>query len=168
MEVIESLPQHEVVDLKLDLAIACRGARNSTRQQSILNNLLKLDLPKVQEAQLKHTLAVAYLDDFQLDLARDYADDARKGRKKLFGRRHELYFESLSLLATICEAQNDNDTAEAYQCLLPPDYHKHEVRIFSLQTSNPNCFMSFPCLNFLRHRGTNSILLHSCQPDLLS
>lgn len=170
VEVIESLPQHEVVDLKLDLAIACRGAGNSTRQQSILNNLLKLDLPKVQELHLKHTLAVAYLDDFQLDLARDYADDARKGRKKLLGRRHELYFESLSLLATICEAQNDNDTAEAYQGLLPPDYHKHEVqvRIFSLQTSKPNYFMGIPCLNFLRHCGTNSILLHSCQPDLLS
>ena len=132
VEVIESLPQHEVLDLKLDLAIACRGAGNSTRQQSILNSLLKLDLPKVQELHLKHTLAVAYLDDYQLDIARAFADDAMKGRKKLLGRRHESYFKSLSLLATICKEQDDNDIAEVYQHLLPPDYHNHEVRIFSL------------------------------------
>lgn len=130
--VINSLPQHEVVDLKLDLATACRGAGSTTRQQSILNGLLKLDLPKIQELHLKHTLAVAYLDDFQLDSARSYASEAMKGRKKLLGRRHESYFETLSLLVTICRAQDDNDSADAYQGLLPTDYHNHAVCIFSV------------------------------------
>lgn len=131
--VIESLPQHEVIDLKLDLATACRGAGNTTRQQAILNERLKLDLPKIQEFHLKHTLAVAYLDDFQLDLARSYADDAMKGRKKLLGRRHESYFETLDLLVTICKVQDDHDTADVYQDLLPPNYYNQTVSIFSVE-----------------------------------
>lgn len=139
--VIRSLPQHEVIDLKLDLATACRGAGDSTRQQAILNELLKLDLPKIQEFHLKHTLAVAYFDDFQLELARSYADDAMKGRKKLLGRRHELYFETLNLLVTICKAQDDNDTAEVYQDLLPLNYHNHTVSRFSVE--NWSSFMGF-------------------------
>jgi hypothetical protein len=55
-----------------------------------------------------------------------------KGRKKLLGRRHESYFETLSLLVTICRAQIDNDTADIYQDLLPAEYDNHAVCMNSL------------------------------------
>ncbi|KAK0122757.1 hypothetical protein ONS96_009792 [Cadophora gregata f. sp. sojae] len=121
--IIESLPLHELVELRLDLAEACRGAGNAKKQQDIINQLLTLELPKFQELHIKHTLAVAYFGDFRLEEARESAEEARKGRKKHLGRQHESYLETLALLVTICKAQGDNDTADVYQDLLPPDYH---------------------------------------------
>lgn len=119
-ELVKSLPQHEVVDLKLELATACRRAGNQERYQSVLFDLLKLGVEKHQEFHLMYTLAVAYLEDSQLEMARTYAEDAMKGRKKLFKRRHEFYHESLYLVVLICRAQDHNDAADTYQYLLPP------------------------------------------------
>lgn len=50
---ISTLPEHERVDLQLDLATACKGSGNNARQLSILSNLLKLDLPETQKLHRK-------------------------------------------------------------------------------------------------------------------
>lgn len=74
-----------------------------------------------------HTLASAFLNDGKFDLARKEAENASRGRKRLLGRRHESYFETLSLLVTICTVQNDHETAEVYRHLLPSTYQKSSV-----------------------------------------
>lgn len=123
--VMKKLPSHAIIDLKLDLASAYKGSGNNARQQAILQDLLQQDdVSKVQTLHLQHLLAVAYLDGVELDLAHAYAEQAMKGRRKLFGRRHESYHESLSLLANICEAQSNFEDANVYRHLLPEGYQK--------------------------------------------
>ena len=130
--VIKILPRHEVYDLKLELATACRGLGNTAKQQDLLLELLNVESSDVQTLHVKHALAIAYLDDHmreaidltnsQLDAARKYADEARKGRRRLLGSRHQSYHETIYLLVAICKAQKDHNSAEVYQGLLPPGF----------------------------------------------
>jgi ankyrin repeat protein len=139
--VIETMPPNTIMDLKLELASACQGSRNFAGQQSLLLELLESDITKVQRLNLQHSLAVAYLDDSQLDLARQYANEAMKGRQRVFGKQHELHQASLSLLVDICVAQNDDDEADVYRHLLapvlPPEiFEKEASRVVESSSEN--------------------------------
>jgi hypothetical protein len=57
-----------------------------------------------------------------LDAARDVCLKAMYGRKNTLGRTHVLYYQSINLLALICEAQNDQVEAEGYKALLPSEF----------------------------------------------
>jgi ankyrin repeat protein len=120
--IIETLPAHTVIDMKLDLASAYQGSGNASEAQPILLELLNGDIPKVQEHHLEHTLAVAYLHDGDPELARQYAEKALKGRTKLLGRHHTSTHETVSLLVDICMSQENEDDADVYRELLPAGF----------------------------------------------
>lgn len=121
---VATLPLHTIIDLKLELASACRGSGNHGDQQAIILELLGLETSKLQESHLQHCLAVAYLDNLQFESARRFAEAAANGRRKLLGRHHKSYFESLSLLVDICNEQENFDEAEVYQHLLPVNFRR--------------------------------------------
>jgi ankyrin repeat protein len=128
--VLKTLPNHVVMDLKLELASVYQASGNNAGHQAILLELLKQpDLPKVQTLHLQHLLAVAYFDGMQLELAHDHAEEAMRGRRKLFGRRHESYYESVGLLVDICEAQSNTEDAQVYRHLLREGYQKETTAI---------------------------------------
>jgi ankyrin repeat protein len=123
-KVIKTIPGHEIIELKLELASVCQASGNASAQQAIFLELLQLELPKLQEFHLQHSLAMAYLGNGELDLARTHAETAMRGRRKILGRRHECYYETLTLLVDICIADNNVDDAEVYNHLLPRNCHQ--------------------------------------------
>lgn len=101
----EKLPLHAIVELKLDLALACDGSGSRARQKEALLETLKLNLPTAQQLHLQHTLAIAYLNDEEIGSARQFAETAVYGRRKLLGPQHEALHDNIQLLMNICKAQ---------------------------------------------------------------
>lgn len=117
--IIEQLPLHAIVELKLDLASACDGSGNRAGQKEALLDTLKLDLPTAQQLHLQHTLAVAYLNDGELGSARQLAEITMQGRRNLLGPKHESFYSSIQLPVIICNAESEPDDADVYRLLLP-------------------------------------------------
>jgi hypothetical protein len=89
--------------------------------------LLKLLHSTEPEGELEafrymQALAEVKLAKGDLEIARDLCLKAMYGRKNTLGKTHVVYYQSVNLLALICEAQNDQVEAEAYKALLPTEF----------------------------------------------
>jgi ankyrin repeat protein len=68
-----------------------------------------------------HILARIYTALNQLDNAEIYCKRAILGRRRMLGKTHHEYFESVSLLVSIYEAKDEPELAFAYQAMLLQD-----------------------------------------------
>ncbi|QDS69881.1 hypothetical protein FKW77_000620 [Venturia effusa] len=133
--VLENLPMHTMVEIKIDFASACEGSGHRNEQKEILLEILELDLEPAQRLHLQHILAVAYLNDEDFENAQLHAETAMFGRRKLFGSNHETYRDSIQLLVDICDARNELDDAEVYRHLLLQNVQAQRDH-FSTTTTN--------------------------------
>jgi hypothetical protein len=68
-----------------------------------------------------HALSIAYLEEKNLEKADRICRRALLWKKKVYKKQHPFYFESLALLARICDAKGDSVESEAWLHLLPPN-----------------------------------------------
>ena len=88
---IRAMPQHEVVEINLDLAAACNGAKNIARQLAVLLSLTKLGLPESQQFHLNHMLGALFASQYETEMARNHARVAMEGRLKIYGQKNRSY-----------------------------------------------------------------------------
>jgi len=91
-----------------------------------LESILLEGLQGLGETQLLQTmylLAEACLGKGNLDKAEMWCQRVCRGRKQIFGDNDILYYQSLDLLARICEACGPSKRLEVdgYRSLIPPD-----------------------------------------------
>lgn len=119
---VNSLPPHHLVDLRLECSLACQGSGNFFEEQSALNALLRGDLPKAQILHLQHRLATSHFREGALPAAKKIASEVMKGRRRLLGAQDQSYLEIVNLLVDIRKAQNNIDDAEMYESLFPDHF----------------------------------------------
>lgn len=71
-----------------------------------------------------HTLAEIKLALEKLNEAEEWALEAMRGRKSLFGKQHTVFFQSINLLAAIYDAKDELVEVEGYRGLLAPEFTK--------------------------------------------
>ncbi|OCK76734.1 hypothetical protein K432DRAFT_445813 [Lepidopterella palustris CBS 459.81] len=69
-----------------------------------------------------HTLAIAHFDAGHLDVADRTCRRALQWKKKVLGKSHPSYFQTVDLLADICEAKEEQEESEAWRHLIPSDF----------------------------------------------
>ncbi|KAH8591765.1 hypothetical protein B0O99DRAFT_518852 [Bisporella sp. PMI_857] len=66
-----------------------------------------------------HTLALLYFERSELDTADKYCKRALVGKKKILGKKHPSYYESINLRARICLAKGYQAESEVQSVLCP-------------------------------------------------
>jgi tetratricopeptide (TPR) repeat protein len=82
-----------------------------------------LDLPATHGL---HTLAIVYAKEGDFEAANRYCRQALTGKRKILGKDHESYYESLALRAWICDRRGDSAEAEGCRSFLPASY-EHQI-----------------------------------------
>jgi tetratricopeptide (TPR) repeat protein len=107
----------EVLDL---LATSCYRQKKWTEAEGYLLALLhgrrEADMSALETV---HMLAEVYLLMEKMDLAERFGRRAVQGKVKRYGRRHAMTYQSIFLLARICESQGNTVEARAYYAILP-------------------------------------------------
>jgi tetratricopeptide (TPR) repeat protein len=108
--------------LKL-VASECYQKSELTVAEELLHEHVKcMTEGDVQCLESLHILADLYLQMGELESAVTYGKRALEGRKKIFGRRHTLFFESVFLIVKIYIAKGDMIEADGYTALVPPSH----------------------------------------------
>ncbi|KAK6542069.1 hypothetical protein TWF694_007838 [Orbilia ellipsospora] len=90
---------------------------------------------KSMEASILHELAVVYFGKGLASKAKEHAKNAASRRRKLHGKKDPRFYESIGLLADICQSQDEPEDAEAYRAFIPQN-RKH--RYTELHTAVPS------------------------------
>ena len=121
----------EPMDISLQIAQALFKQQKNPEAQDLCDIIL--DESPRSDADRKRLLEASYLSS-QIHLSNGALEAAeRHCRQTLTGRmridgKSDAYHESLALMATICEARNEEDEAEFYLNELPDSFVKPEFR----------------------------------------
>jgi tetratricopeptide (TPR) repeat protein len=111
------------------IAMSCYQKRKWEEADIFLREFLKNkdseQTPRVYEAV--HTLGDVCLQNNELVDAENFCRRAVEGRKKMFGRRHALFHQSVYLLVEICYAKEDPLEAEGWAEFLPPSFQRKSL-----------------------------------------
>ncbi|EPS42791.1 hypothetical protein H072_3105 [Dactylellina haptotyla CBS 200.50] len=77
------------------------------------------DSLKCMEASILHELAVVYFGKGYTPKAKEHAKKAASRRRKIHGKKDARFYESIGLLADICQSLGDPEDAEAYRAFIP-------------------------------------------------
>jgi hypothetical protein len=107
-------------DLQLRIASTCFKQRKWEDAKSVLTPLTvwKTAHDRLVAFAANRLLAEVFYQIKDYQKAEAYALTAVKGRKKYLGGKHALFFESVSLLVAIYQANGDEAEAEAWQAIL--------------------------------------------------
>jgi hypothetical protein len=123
-----SVDLHEV---RLNLAFAYEVREKLDRAESLFRVLADNGVQGAVDTALMlracQALAALYLRQKRLDEAHGFCKRAWLGRRRIFGREHATYRESMVLNIEICKAKGQVEVAEAYMAALPPDPKKPKV-----------------------------------------
>lgn len=109
---------------KISLAYTYLEQRKWAEAEDIINPIaFGKDVADVAAYTALHVLALAHVKTSRLEDAEKCCKRALWGRGKILGRANPLCWESLALLARICEAKNDPLEAEAHRSFLPASYY---------------------------------------------
>jgi hypothetical protein len=113
----------DLEDAELLLAKAFLREESIDNSEKILISLThqeaKSDHDATRIIDANHTLAQVYLLGLKFEAARDVCKKTMTARRRLLGKDHDDYYQSLNLMICICKAEGDNITAMAYADLLP-------------------------------------------------
>jgi tetratricopeptide (TPR) repeat protein len=73
-------------------------------------------------SEMLHTLSQLYFADKNYDQALKYCARAIRGRGRIFGFSHVLYYQSIKLRADIHEEKGESTEAELLKCYLPKNF----------------------------------------------
>jgi tetratricopeptide (TPR) repeat protein len=114
----------EEASLRLNLQIAyLRGMQGKFLDMIFsLESLLESQPNTLEKAHTYHTLALAYLQDTDLEKSAIACKAAIRCKRRLIGKVASSSYESVALLAHIWDVCEDPEEAEGCRSLLPPGY----------------------------------------------
>ena len=115
--------------LRHKLAICSFYLDDHKQAEAVLQEVLKLEPSSDEERRalfdISHLLALNSLGAAKLDLARQSCQNVLRGRRKLLGKTHSEYFDSLALMHNIYQRMNMPIRAEGYLSLIPESDREH-------------------------------------------
>lgn len=94
------------------------------KAEEILLDVVECKGDELDQFEAMHTIAEVYLAKNKLESAIKFCETAVKGRRKSLGEHHDLYYDSLCLLASIFFANEKPEDAENYTHLVPSTFWK--------------------------------------------
>ncbi|KAK3381886.1 hypothetical protein B0H63DRAFT_376962, partial [Podospora didyma] len=122
-------PAHDLVATKVSLAYAYLHQEKWSEAESIIAPIAwgkKVPVAGAKAYAGLHALALAHLKNADFESADRCCKRSLWGKRKLFGKSHPSYYETLGLLASICDARNDAVEAEAHRSFIPVGYEHVE------------------------------------------
>lgn len=141
LQLAEKLPlKHkqpaQIAEIKLMIATCIYHSPNLSEAEA---RLLAITQEKIHEnvtdegairrCQASHLLAAILFRQGRYPHAKSFCRKALIGRRRLLGKNHISYHESLSLLSQICEADGQQEDAETYWAMIPDDVAPKLVKI---------------------------------------
>ena len=88
----------------------------------------------IDVCEVTHVLSQVYLRMNRLDAARSCCKKALIGRRRVLGKEHESYYQSLWLLSEICEMDGLASEAKVYFDMIPTEYSSTLVKVKEYQS----------------------------------
>jgi len=83
----------------------------------------------IRRCQASHLLAGVLFRQGRNSLAKSFCRKALIGRRRVLGKNHTSYYESLCLLSQICEADGQQEDAETYWAMIPDEVASKLVKM---------------------------------------
>ncbi|TVY62683.1 Heat shock 70 kDa protein 12B [Fusarium oxysporum f. sp. cubense] len=117
-------PSRYVVNMRVQLAYACMRQEKWTEAEEIMAPIaFERRANDVLVYHGMHALALVHLGDSNLDAADRCCKRALWGKRKMLGKEDASCWDTVALLASICDAKNDVAEAEAHRSFIPPTSH---------------------------------------------
>ncbi|EGU84878.1 hypothetical protein FOXB_04607, partial [Fusarium oxysporum f. sp. conglutinans Fo5176] len=117
-------PSRYVVNIRVQLAYACMRQEKWTEAEEIMAPIaLERRANDVLVYHGMHALALVHRGDSNLDAADRCCKRALWGKRKMLGKEDASCWDTVALLASICDAKNDVAEAEAHRSFIPPTSH---------------------------------------------
>jgi hypothetical protein len=118
----DAIDLHEI---RLNLAFAYEVREKLERAESLFRALADSGVQGEADTALMlrscQALAALCLQQGRLDEAHGFCKRAWLGRRRIFGKEHAAYRESMLLNIEICRAKGQIEVADGYMAALPPD-----------------------------------------------
>jgi ankyrin repeat protein len=125
----DSQARDDSLAMKVKLAIACSFQEKWQEVEAFILPLAEMKgLTDVEVFHAMHALALAIKERGDFTLAVKYTKQALNGKRRILGKTHDSYFESIALLAYIYDAKGDLDDAEVYKNFLPAEHRYDLIR----------------------------------------
>jgi tetratricopeptide (TPR) repeat protein len=122
----------DLQEIRLNLAFAYEVREKLERAESLFRALADSGMQGAADTALMlracQALAALYLRQKRVDEADGFCRRAWLGRRRIFGKEHATYRESMLLNIEICRAKGQVVVADAYMAALPPDPKVEEVK----------------------------------------
>ena len=123
----------DLQEIRLNLAFAYEVREKWERAESLFRMLADSGVQGEADTALMlracQALAALFLQQGRLDEADGFCRRALLGRRRIFGKEHAMYRESMLLNIEICRAQGQTEIADAYMAALPPDPNKSKAGV---------------------------------------
>ncbi|KAF4626348.1 hypothetical protein G7Y89_g11809 [Cudoniella acicularis] len=137
-------------DVQLKASLCSLHLGNFEKAESVLQDL-RCTPPASQQdfiwsLDASHRMAEIHISNNNVEKAEDECRRALAGRRKVLGKDHPSYFETLSLLSMIMEFKGDRILAESYRIMIKEDVldplvqsrRRRKVNTFNVRTSTTN------------------------------
>lgn len=114
---------HDLTTTQINLAYTYLERRKWAEAERLINTIaFGKDVADLKAYTTLHVLALAHLKTSRLEDAERYCKRALWGRRKILGKTDPLCWDTLDLLAHICNTKSDPLEAEAHRSFLPASY----------------------------------------------
>ncbi|KAF2720521.1 ankyrin [Polychaeton citri CBS 116435] len=132
---IKHRSMYDTYDLQYKLAVCAYYTKEPEAAQVALLSFTKLvpssDTHRMKLCDVGHLLAQTYTRVGRLEQARSTCESTLKGRRAVLGKHHQAFYESLALLARICELQDRLSQAKVYVRMIPVELQRTLCSKFS-------------------------------------
>lgn len=113
-------PKKEIQAMRLHLADVCMLQEKWREAEDIISPMaFERQVHSIEVYHAMHALALVHLHEFDLARAHRCCKRALWGKRKVVGKTDPSYFDTLGLLASICDKKNDVAEAEAHRSFIP-------------------------------------------------
>ena len=111
---------HDMASTRISMVYACLRQGKWAEAEAIITPVaFGKQVADIAAYIALHILALAHMKNLQLDDAEKCCKRALWGKRKVLGKTDPACWETLDLLASICEAKNDPLEAEAHRSFIP-------------------------------------------------
>lgn len=113
-------PKEEIRAMRVHLANVCMLQEKWAEAEAIISPMaFERQVHSIEVYHAMHALALVHLHDFELLIAHRCCKRALWGKRKVVGKTDPSYFDTLGLLASICDKKDDVAEAEAHRSFIP-------------------------------------------------
>ncbi|KAK3936725.1 heat shock 70 kDa protein 12B [Diplogelasinospora grovesii] len=119
-------PAQDIPTIRLKLAYTCLRQEKWAEVEIIIRPIAwEKTIADLEVYDWLHALALVHMKNSDFGNAYGCCKRALWGKRKIIGKDHPSCWETLALLASICNARNDAVEAEAHQSFIPISYPVH-------------------------------------------